>query len=272
MVDYYVHPSTPEVRLQQRRAKFLITKIVNKVSDDLEESSTGGLNSAVMIESEEKGKQARKQKRIEEHDRREYVVYTFDEHQGFYRNPPIVREQNLSNDTSNPLTLSTSEGPVEDPVTLTINNIESSEHGLSMPENAILHEEFDDLEDSKDREIQSIPQQQLRFLPHSSSAISKSQSLKAPRGAAGTAGVAGGLQQRKFPTRSTSLKDFRNQKTNGEGRRIATGGVMYLEDAHGGGVKFSQNTFHIQSYDEQEKHDEERMMAEDSSVMYVADE
>lgn len=72
-----------EVRLQQRRSYFLLNKLINKVPDDLEESYLG-VTTSVAIESEEKSKELRKQKRVEESDRRVYIVHSYDPKRGFY--------------------------------------------------------------------------------------------------------------------------------------------------------------------------------------------
>jgi hypothetical protein len=316
------------VRLQERRSKFLITKVVHKVSDDLEESSSAGigLSSSVsaMIESEEKGKEARKQKRIEEQDRREYVVYSFDEHQGFYRQEMLPRPTGTEaaggegtgggKETENPLAIeSLQQMPTEDEddetsaaatevatstATVSLRECMESadpEDGLSLKISKKRKEEnsAEDLAEDPVPGAQpateaaargrggGISQQESPRLPQFNRPApftsSKSQSLKASRGENGI---------RKKPIRSVSLKNFKgidSTEDNGEGKgergtgpggQGKGGGIVYWEDGEGsvGAVKYHQNVIRIDSYNEEERADEEKMIAEDRSLMDVAEE
>jgi hypothetical protein len=375
LVFLYITPSPPEVRLQARRSKFLLSKIIHRVSDELEAASSGGLSSGVMIESEEKSKEARKQKRLEEQDRREYLVYSFNEQQGFYRQPPRGKEETTpltgtETDTQPGSTKTETEtntwlGSTE---TVTIREEtgaegergrpqEHKEKGVdttrtkirtglatvslrecvSSPEEEseeaegqrrglkfITTEEEEEDEEREERgggalggheratsaggeedtEEEGGGEEHKRGggrgrregsqrdaggepllpstavssprppLPTSSlSALSKSQSMKAPRG--------GGLSpspllpplSRKTPTRSVSLKTFGGKSGAGGGGESG-GGVVRWDDGRGvvGSVRYNQSILRIESYNEREREDEERMLEEDESLMAVSNE
>lgn len=246
------------------------------------------MNSALMIESEEKSKLTRKQRRIEEQDRREYVVYSFDENQGFYRSPPLNSSVSVSS-----LETGTSSGTVN-PLT----NEQKEVHETT--QEVELREEQDERRNRNPTNSQDISNQDANShsprppstqrivsqsdhppshspSPLPSSAFSKSQSLKVSQNS-----------QKKLPFRSVSLKDFRGKNRNdpaaaaghptsppaeGEGHR-GTSNVGYVQDRDGrlSTIQYKKNIIEINNYNEEEKKDEERMMEEDCGLMYVADE
>jgi hypothetical protein len=319
MIFFYIKPSSPEVRLQERRSKFLITKIIHRVSDEMEAASSGGLSTSVMIDCEEKSKEARKQKRLEEQDRREYLVYSFDEHQGFYRpaaaaNTETGREAGAETGTETaPGTATTDSGKGkksgdQSPSTslsATVSlrdcvassaSVSSGEGGISLQ--LLSEEEEDEKETEAEAEtetpldafavIADESQKQgrgerddraepLLKAPSASSlrpalsSLAKSQSLRVPRGLSPSPSLI-----RKTPTRSVSLKTFGgrdNNKNKSEGGG-GTRGVVTWSDSKGAltSVGYNENILRIESYNEEERADEERMLREDSSLMAVSNE